>query len=440
MMFGTQAAHATNLLEIYDQAAVNDPTISTAAAVRLATREARPQAWSNLLPNISANANWSNTECAGFSSQCNSSGVPVAPHNGDVIMQRGGTYGITATEQINIPAMLRNLHRTDYTLAQADLTYHAAEQALAVRVAQRYFNVLLAKDTLNSAQASLAAFNQQLEQQQSRFDVGLSAETDVQEARAARDSASATVISAKRNLASAQEQLREISGALNDELSAPGEDMPLVSPEPQNADAWVDMALNSNLTLAASRLAMEAASYDLGTLKTHRYPALSVGASYNNSAAFRDFKSGEANHRWTGTVISVGISVPIFSGGMITSQIHQGAYQLDAARHNVELVTRQTDSSARDAFLGMQSAIALVQATKQALESARLAVGATEAGFEVGTRTNIDVLNSRKSLQSAEVQYQQSRYQYITQIIALKQITGQLSRADLELINSWLTK
>ena len=440
ILVGTQASNATDLLEIYDQAAVNDPTISTAAAVRLATREAKPQAWSSLLPNISANANWSNTECAGFT-QCNTSGIPAtASQGGNVVMQRGGNYGITATEQINIPAMLRNLHRTDYTLAQADLTYHAAEQALAVRVAQRYFNVLLAQDTLNSAQASLAAFNQQLEQQQSRFDVGLSAETDVQEARAARDSAGATVILAKRNLASAQEQLREIAGTLSEDLAAPGEDMPLVSPDPLNADAWVDMARNGNLNLATSRLAMEAASYDLGTLKTHRYPSLAVGASYNNTSAFRDFKTGDAIHRWNGTVVSVGISVPLFSGGMITSQIRQGAYQLDAARHNVELVTRQTDSSARDAFLGMQSSIALVQATKQALDSARLAVDATEAGFEVGTRTTIDVLNSRKSLQSAEVQYQQSRYQYITQLITLKQVTGSLARADLAMINSWLTR
>lgn len=432
-------ASATNLLEIYDQAAVSDPAIRAAESTRLATREARPQAWASLLPNISANANWSNTECAGFGTQCASTGVPSVPvGSGNVLMQRGGTYGISATEQINIPAMLRNLQRTDYTLSAADLTYHAAEQSLAVRVAQRYFNVLLANDALNSAQASLAAFNQQLEQQQSRFDVGLSAATDLQEARAARDSAVANVIAAKRNLSSAQEQLREIAGEQTDDLAVLGDDMPLVTPEPQNEEAWVQSALDGNLNLASSRVAMEAASYDLGTLKTRRYPSLTLGASYNNSTGFRDFKTDPATHRWAGTIISVGISVPLFTGGMITSQIHQGQYQLDAARHTVELLTRQTTSSARDAFLGMQSAIALVQANKQALESARLAVDATEAGFEVGTRTTIDVLNSRKSLQVAEVQFQQSRYQYVTQLITLRQVTGQLSRNDLQQINSWL--
>ena len=439
--FASSTTYATSLLDIYDQAATSDPTIRAAAATRLAVREAQPQAWASLFPNIAATANWANIECSGFSTQCNSSGVPaVASSASRVVTQRGGTYGITATEQINIPAMLRALHRTDYTLAQADITYHAAEQTLAVRVALRYFNVLLANDTLHSAEASLAAFNQQLEQQQSRFDVGLSADTNVQEARAARDSANASVISAKRSLASAQEQLREIAGTLVDTLAAPGDDMPLIMPDPDSEDAWVQKAMDGNLTLANSRIIMDIASYDVGTLRTRRYPTLAIGAAYNNIDAFRDLNIHDTTKRWSGTVLSVGVSVPIFSGGMITSQIRQGEYELVAARQLVELATRQTDSSARDAFLGMQSAIALVQATKQALESARLAVDATEAGFEVGTRTTIDILNSRKALQSAEVQYQQSRYQYITQLITLKQVSGQLTRTDLEQINSWLTQ
>ncbi len=134
--------------------------------------------------------------------------------------------------------MLRNLKRTDYVLAQADLTYHAAEQNLAVRVAQAYFNVLNAQDALSSAQANLAALNKQLEQQEKRFEVGLSANTDVQEARAARDSASAKVISSKQAVSSALEQLRVIAGTILDDLAVPGDDMPLIVPDPQNEDEW----------------------------------------------------------------------------------------------------------------------------------------------------------------------------------------------------------
>jgi len=435
-------AQATNLLEIYDRAAQNDPQIRAADANRLANREARPQAWAQLLPNISANADWSSVACSANASQCNGVGLynPLAPVPTDSYTKRGGSYGISATERVNIPLMLRNLKRTDYVLAQADLTYHAAEQDLAVRVANAYFGVLSAQDVLSSAQASLAAFNKQLEQQEKRFEVGLSANTDVQEARAARDSASATVISAKRSLASAQEQLRVIAGTFVDNLAAPIDDVPLIVPDPQNEDEWVRKSLESNLNLAAARIALETASYDLGTVKTYRYPSLTLGASYNNSKTFNNFDTSKGVNSWDGTIISVGISVPIFSGGLVSSQIRENTYLQRAARENVELATRQTDSGARDAYLGMQSSIALVQANKQALESARLALQATEAGFDVGTRTTIDVLNARKALLSAEVQYEQSRYGYITQLIVLKQVSGSLSRADLELINSWLTK
>jgi len=433
---------ATSLLEIYDRAAQNDPQIRAADANRLATREARPQAWAQLLPNISANADWSAVACSQTNLQCTNVGIPdaTAPRPTDSYTKRGGSYGISATERINIPLMLRNLKRTDYVLAQADLTYHAAEQQLAVRVASAYFSVLSAQDILNSAQASLAAFNKQLEQQEKRFEVGLSANTDVQEARAARDTANAIVISSKRALASAQEQLRVIAGSFVDTLAAPTDDMPLIVPDPQSEEEWVRKSLESNLDLAAARIALDVATYDLGTTRTYRYPSLTLGASYNNGKTFNNFDTSKGINSWNGTIVSVGISVPIFSGGLISSQIRETTYLQRAARENVELATRQTDSGAHDAYLGMQSSIALVQANKQALESARLALQATEAGFDVGTRTTIDVLNARKALLNAEVQYEQSRYDYITQLVRLKQVSGSLTRGDLELINSWLIK
>lgn len=433
-------AQTTNLLEIYDRAAQNDPQIRAADANRLATREAHPQAWSQLLPNISANANWTSMACGAYSTDCDSVGIPSSALSTTPTTVRGGSYGISAVERVNLPLMLRNLKHTDYVLAQADLTYHAAEQDLAVRVANAYFGVLNAKDALSSAQANLAALNKQLEQQEKRFEVGLSANTDVQEAQAARDSASAKVISSKQAVASALEQMRIIAGSIVDDLAAPRDDMPLIVPAPQNEEGWVKKSLDGNINLAAARVAQDMATYDLGTVKTTRYPSLTLGASYNNNKFFNNFNTQQGVNLWNGTIVSVGISVPLFSGGMISSQIRQDVYLQRAARENVELATRQADSDARNDFLGMQSAIALVQADKQALDSARLALQATEAGFDVGTRTTIDVLNSRNALFTADLQYKQSRYQYIIQLIVLKQVSGELSRADLEMINSWLIK
>ncbi len=428
-MTSTAPAYATSLLDVYDQAAQSDPTIHAAAANRLASREARPQAIAAFLPDISANLSWAGTT-SGSDTQATKT-------------VRGGSWGLSATESINLPNVLRSLNRTDYTLAQADLTYHNAELSLISRVATRYFNVLSAKDALKAAQSSLESLNQQLERAEKRFEVGLAAITDVQEARASRDSANSKVISSKRTLATNQELLREITGASLDNLAAPGEDMPLITPDPQNADAWAQKAMNGNIDLAASRINLEISTFDLGTQKLNRFPTLTLGANYSNSNAYSDFKmfgSDNTVNSWKGTWLSAGVSVPLYSGGEVSSKIRQSVYQQRAARESLESVTRATERAARDAYLGLQSSIAQVQANKAALESSRLALQATEAGFNVGTRTTIDVLTSRNNLLTAEQNYASSRYSYITSLITLKTVTGELTREDLQLINSWLTQ
>ena len=431
--------HAASLLEVYDLAAQSDPTIRAADATRLAAREARPQAWSVFLPNISANAGWAGTTSG--------HDTVVSPLTGKVTgfstTTRGGSWGISAVESFNIPGAIRALKRTDYTLAQADVTYRIAELNLVSRVANRYFNVLAAEDALSAAQSNLDSLNQQLERAEKRFEVGLSAITDVQEARAQRDRANATVISTKRTLATNQELLREVTGVAVDKLASPGDDMPLVMPDPQSADDWVNKALDGNLDLASNRIALEIATHDVGTQKLTRFPTITLGANYSNDNAYSNldaFGSRNTTNEWSGTWFSLGVKVPIFTGGLNSSLIRQAVYQQRAARERVEQSTRETERAARDAYLGLQSAIFQVEANKQALESARLALQATEAGFDVGTRTTIDVLTSRNTLLTADQSYAASRYNYIQSLIALKTATGSLTREDLQQINSWLTQ
>lgn len=428
-------AGAANLIEVYQRASQSDPQIREAEANRLATREARPQALAGFLPQVEATGAYTDSSVGGSASALSGGGTG----GGTTLGGRGGTYGLAVTEQFNLPQTWRSLKRTDYQLAQAEVVYRSAQQDLAVRVAQRYFGVLQARDSLASAEASLEAFNRQLEQSDKRFEVGLSAITEVQEARASRDSAAAQVISAKRELATAQQLLRELTGEGFETLAAPGDDMPLKVPEPQSEEQWVNTSLERNLALQNSRLNLELATHDVGTARTGRWPTLSLSAGYTNSNRYVDTDFGDASNGWE-KYASVGITVPIFSGGSVSSQIRQAVYLERAAREQVEQTTRETDRGARDAFLGMQSSISQVQAYRQALESARTALEATRAGFEVGTRTNIDVLNSQRQLQSAEATYLQSRYQYIQNIITLKQVAGTLSVADLEEINGWLTR
>lgn len=430
---GAAHVNAASLLDVYDLAAQSDPTIRAAEATRLASREARPQAWAAFLPTISANAGWAGT----------TEGSDTTTLPGLSTTTRGGSWGISAEESINLPQTLRALNRTDYTLAQADITYRIAELSLVSRVATRYFDVLAAKDSLSAAQSNLDSLNQQLERAEKRFEVGLSAITDVQEARAQRDRANATVISAKRTLATNQELLREVTGAAVDTLAAPRDDMPLLVPDPQSEDDWVRKALDGNLDLANNRISLEAASHDVGTQKLTRFPTLTLGANYGNSNAYSNFDaigSDNTTNSWTGTWLSLGVTVPLFTGGLNSSKIRQAVYQQRAARERVEQSTRETERAARDAYLGLQSGITEVEANKQALESARLALQATEAGFDVGTRTTIDVLTSRNTLLTAEQSYASSRYNYIQSLITLKTATGSLTREDLQQINSWLAE
>ncbi len=172
--------------------------------------------------------------------------------------------------------------RSEKVAAQAEIDYSAAQQDLMLRVSARYFNVLAARDTLDSAEAALESTARQLEQAEKRFEVGLIAITDVQEAQAAYDNTVAAVIAAKRDLATAAEFLREITGESYAELQQPGDDLPLAIPLPADEDAWVDRSLEQNLTLLSSRVNLDIASDDIKIQRTGYYPTLDLVASTGN--------------------------------------------------------------------------------------------------------------------------------------------------------------
>jgi outer membrane protein len=329
-------------------------------------------------------------------------------------------------------------------VAQAEATYAAAEQNLIFRVSQAYFNVLTAKDNLEAQQASLEAIAHQLDQADKRYDVGLIAITDVQEAKAARDTAAAAVIAAKRTLATAEDQLQEITGQKYDSLSKPGTDMPLNMPEPSDEQRWVDISLDQNMTLVSSRLAADIARDNVQVAFGGHLPTLDLVAGRTYSNQYGDYNyAGQALDNFGSRIndrsISLQLTVPIFSGGMVQSKVRQSQYLWIAAKEQMTQTSRATERQARDAYLGVISGIARVQALRQALESSQTALTATEAGYEVGTRTAVDVLNARRTLVQAQTDYSGSRYDFIVSIIQLRLAAGNLDRAQLEQINSWLS-
>jgi outer membrane protein len=444
-----------NLMQVYQRALQNDPIIREAEANRLATLENKPQARAGLLPQLTATAGYSRGDADFTRAQFfDSDDDPISPPEPQTLTTTGRDvtttqYTVTLRQTVFRWDRWVGLKRADKQVAQAEIEFKAAQQDLLARTAQRYFNVLAAEDTLEAAEATLEAFSRQLEQADKRFEVGLIAITDVQEARAARDQASAAVIAAKRTLATSREFLRELTGETFGDLAAPGEDMPLRTPQPENEEMWVKSALEQNMRLISARLQTDIAKDDVRVARGGHFPSLDIVARRSHS----EDADGEERVRQgdisrpsipdsenESDVIGVELNFPIYSGGATQSEVRQRVYLHRAARERSERTARETEREARDSYLGVLSEISRVQALRQAVASSQTALQATEAGFEVGTRTTVDVLESRRNLFDAQTNYARSRYDYIINLLRLRVATGNLSETDLEEANRWLTK
>jgi outer membrane protein len=436
---------AKDLLGVYEDAVKNDPQIHAADANRLASRESRPQAVAALLPQISGTAAYTRDHNGGNQDQIDSFNnqyyvVPLPYAQGNVQKQ----WALNLRQNVFSWQNWETLKAANSQVAQAEANYAAAEQDLIFRVSQAYFNVLSAQDNLEAQQASLEAIAHQLDQADKRYDVGLIAITDVKEAKAARDTAAAAVIAAKRTLATAEDQLQEITGQKYDSLAKPGTDMPLNMPQPADEERWVSTSLDQNLALVASRLAADIARDNVSVAFGGHLPSLDLvaGRSYNDQSGPYTFAGQTVDNfgsRINDRQISLQLTIPIFSGGLTQSKVRQSQYLWIAAKEQVVQTSRATERQARDAYLGVISGIARVQALRQALESSQTALTATEAGYEVGTRTAVDVLNARKTLVQAQTDYSGSRYDFIVSIIQLREAAGNLDRAQLAEINGWLS-
>jgi outer membrane protein len=450
----TSAANAMDLVGVYQDALKNDPTLRQADATRLASREARPQAWSALLPQISGTLsrtddrqNGSEAEGAIGSGTSTPTG-PTAPVGGSTsavpysINTVSKGWGLNLRENLFSWSNWMSVKQAGKEVAQAEATYQAAQQNLILRVAQAYFNVLSALDGLDANQASLEAISRQLDQANKRFEVGLIAITDVQEAKAARDTAAAAVIAGKRTLATAGDQLSEITGQKYDSLSKPGDDMPLNTPQPADEDRWVTVSLDQNVSLLSNRLQADIARENVRIAFGGHLPTLDLVASKTRTQVDGDEAVSGSPFSLSNTIndrqYTIQVTVPIFTGGFTQSRVRQAQYQWIAAKEGVVQSSRATERLARDAYLGVISGIARVQALRQALESSQTALKATEAGYEVGTRTAVDVLNSRRTLVQAQTDYAVSRYDYIVSVIQLRLAAGNLSANDVTEINKWL--
>ncbi|MEJ1435847.1 MAG: TolC family outer membrane protein [Candidatus Sedimenticola sp. (ex Thyasira tokunagai)] len=422
MLVGAPAL-GEDLVKIYQLAEMNDAQLRAAQAVRDSAFEAKPQAQAKLLPNLSlttaANRVFSNVNAS-------SSGASSTSYN-------KASLTLSLSHPIYHRDYAVQLEQADKQVAQAEVTYAAEKQGLIVRVAQSYFDVLSAQDALEFAQAETAAIERQLDQAKQRFEVGLIAITSVHEAQAAYDQSRADLIQAENVLDNAWEALREITNQPVDVLASVTDELPLAPPKPESIDQWGEGAQQQNLAIQAARLSSEIAKQNIEVKQAGDAPTVDLVGSH--ALALSASPTGTDSNT---TTIGIQLSMPLYNGGSTDSLTRQARLDYQVAQENLDKQRRSVNRQVRDAYRGVVASISSVEALQASTVSAESALEATEAGFEVGTRTMVDVLNAQRDLFRARSNYSKVRYSYIVSGLQLKQAAGTLSADDIQQLNNAL--
>lgn len=421
------ASQAEDLLQIYDIAVQSDPTIREAEQTLFATREEKPQARALLLPNVgvTGTVDYQNLDASGT----NATGSSFSRND------TFSTQGVQAvvSQTVYNRANWMTLSQTDNIIAQAEAQYRDAQIALMVDTTDAYFNVLRAADAVTVQGSLVRANERQLEQSKQRFEVGLVAITDVNDNQAAYDKSRADLITAENAFNNAWEALRRIVGPIQVPLARLGDKLPLSPPEPNDIDAWAESAMRGNYGIIAAAEAVGAAKKGIEIQRSGYYPSLELQAGYDLSRSGAQFDTDSDT-----SFIGLTVNVPIYQGGAVASRTRQAGYNFRASQDQLDATRRQVDQQVKDAFRGIISSIADVKARQAAVVSARSSLESTEAGQQVGTRTQVDVLNAQRQLFQAEFDYLNSRYDYIINGVRLHQATSTLNRDILARGNAWL--
>jgi outer membrane protein len=424
----TLSVRAEDLMAIYQLALDNDPQLQAAKEQLSAARETKSLARSQLLPTVGLGATYDAVRREYKTQQ----GIPYDAES----TSRDKALALNLTQPIFRLDRLLQLEQADSTIAQAEAEYAAAEINLMVRSTTTYFNILSAEDDLRVAKAEREATGRQLEQAQQRFDVGLIAITDVHEAQAAYDAARASEIAAENSLDNAWEALYEIIGPQpKQELAKLGESLALNPPVPNDLQEWSDTAQQQNYSIIAARAGLESLKQAIDISRAGHYPTLDLVGGYSMVRSDSDI----ATELDSGS-IGLSLEVPIYTGGAVSAQTRQAQANFRANQQGLDQTRRAVNRQVRDAYRGVLSTISQVEALKAATVSAQSALESTQAGYEVGTRTIVDVLNVQRNLFSSQRDYLNSRYSYIINGLNLKSAAGTLSESDLQRVNGWLER
>lgn len=424
-------AAAADLLEIYRLALASDPVYSAARASWTAAQEKLPQGLAGLLPQASLSASsqyndrdlrFRNPAIAGSQTQYNSNTASVSVSQPIYRKQNFVAYEQGKTQ-----------------IVLSDAQFALAGQDLILRVAQAYFDVLLARATLSFTEANKSAVSQQLEQAKRNFEVGNATITDTHEAQARFDLITAQEIAARADLEVKNRALEQLIGRPAPILAAPAKGFTPISPTPNAMEPWVERARNAGLAVRIAQENLNFQAQDVLRNRGAHYPTLDAYASLTDSGQGSGVQGGSGTDT-NSKIVGIQLAIPIYQGGIVNSRVREALANEDKARQDLENARRGAELAARQGYLGVTSNIAQVRALESAVVSNQSSVDSTMLGQQVGVRTQVDVLNAQQLLFSAQRDLAQARYNYIASLLRLTAAAGELSETDLQRINGWLEK
>ncbi|MBM5173376.1 efflux RND transporter outer membrane protein VpoC [Vibrio parahaemolyticus] len=415
----SSSAWADSLAEIYDLAKQNDPQLLSVAAQRDRAFEAITSSRSALLPQINLTAGYNLTR---GDTEYDSNLISDVSNDSNAL-----TAGVNFSQELYNRASWITLDTAEKSARQADATYAAAQQGLILRVSQAYFEVLRAQDNLVFVRAEKAAVGRQLEQTKQRFEVGLSAITDVHDAQAQYDAVLADEVLAENDLINSYESLREITGQEHKNLNVLDTNRFSATRTNSPAETLIEEAKTKNLSLLSARISQDIARDNISLASSGHLPTLSLDGGYN----YGDTSNSASDNTTDNFNIGVNLAVPLYTGGNVTSQTKQAEFAYVAASEDLEAQYRSVVKDVRAQNNNINASIGALKAYEQSVVSARSALEATEAGFDVGTRTIVDVLDATRRLYDANKNLSDARYNYILSVLQLRQAVGTLSEQDI---------
>jgi outer membrane protein len=429
-LLGATSAQANDLLTVYREAVAYDAQFAAARASLAAGKEKEAQGLSGLLPTIglTANTTW----------------------NEEDSYRRGGG-GPTVSTDYNSHRWLVQLSQPIFRwqnymqykqgelgAAQAGVQFGLARQDLIVRVAQAYFDVLLAQEAVATTGAQKTAIAEQLESAKRNFEVGTATITDTHEAQARFDLATAQEIAAQNDLLVRRQTLRAVVGKDYENLKALRSGVKLAPPQPNDIGKWVDSAEQGGLNVQLGQLGLEIADKEVGKQRAGHYPTLDLVATRGRSSATNSAATLGFGYDNDATTIGVQLGLPIFAGGYTVSKDREAVALREKALADLDNARRQSALAARQSYLGVTSGLSQVNAYEAALVSSQSALESNKLGYEVGVRINIDVLNAQSQLYDTRQKLASARLNTLISLLKLKSAAGTLSDEDVAAINALL--